>query len=340
MSISVVIGYQHAFPKKMHAPGNAPIFAVYYTTLAAFGLPANMVTIVILSQGRCGLSKCITRYLVFMAVTDLLVIVAAVILTRLRPIYFPLSFLATNPACSVVIAVSWACKDTSVWLTVAFTFDRFIAICCQRLKHGYCTEKTAAAVIGVICVLVCFKNIPLYFVYEPVYIIDKVPWYCSIKEIYYTSTSWRVYDWLHRILNPCLPFLLILLLNALTVRHILAASGARKRLRAQSNGDNQRDPEMESRRKSIILLFAISGSFLLLRLTFVVNFLFVQFSSNNYANSSNSTDPRFILQESGYMLELLSSCTNSCIYAGTQTKFREQLKYAVTYPFNLIKKIK
>ncbi|XP_032890391.1 probable G-protein coupled receptor 139 [Amblyraja radiata] len=320
----------------MHAPGNGPVFAIYYSVLAAFGVLANLVTIAILSQGKCGLSKCITRYLVSMAMTDFLVIVTAVILSRLRAIYFPVTFLSTTPACSLIIVLSCAARDISVWLTVAFTFDRFIAICCQQLKLRYCTEKTAAFVIGAVCVVGCLKNVPFYFIYDPVYVANNIPWYCSIKDSNYTDVGWRVYDWLDRILNPCLPFLMILLFNAFTVRFILAASRARRRLRAQSNGEKQSDPEMESRRKSIILLFAISGSFILLWLTYVVNFAFVQITSNTYSVVSNGNDPKFILQESGYMLQLLSSCTNTCIYAGTQTKFREQLKGAAKYPFDLL----
>lgn len=273
-----------------------------------------------------------------MAVMDFLVIITAVILSRLRAIYFPNTVLSTIPTCKVLIVLSWISKDASVWLTVAFTFDRFIAICCQKLKLIYCTEKIAAGVIATVCALGCLKNAPFYFIYEPVYIIDNIPWFCTIKDSYYTSIAWIVYDCLHRVLNPCLPFLLILLLNVVTVRHILAASAARKRLRAQTNGGKQSDPEMESRRKSIILLMAISGSFMLLRLTYVANFLFVQITSSGYATRSNSNDPRFILQESGYMLEILSSCTNSCIYGGTQTKFREQLQEVVKYPFYLIRK--
>ncbi|XP_062917366.1 probable G-protein coupled receptor 139 [Mobula hypostoma] len=323
----------------MHAPGNGPVFAIYYPVLAAFGVLSNFVTIVILSQGKCGLSKCITRYLVFMAVTDFLVIITAVILSRLRAIYFPATFLSTTPACSLVIVLSCASGDTSVWLTVAFTYDRFIAICCQQVKLRYCTEKTAAIVIGVVCVLGCLKNVPFYFIYEPLYVMNKVPWYCSIKDDNYTAVGWRVFDWLDRILNPCLPFLLILLFNALTVRFILAASRARRRLRVPNDGAKQSDAEMQSRRKSIILLFAISASFILLWLTYVVNFVVVQITSNTYSVVFNGNSPKFILQESGYMLQLLSSCTNTCIYAGTQTKFREQLKGAVKYPFELIRKL-
>ncbi|XP_067870064.1 probable G-protein coupled receptor 139 [Heterodontus francisci] len=321
----------------MHAPSRGLAYAIYYTALAAIAVPVNYVTILILSRGRCGLSRCITRYLVSMAVTDLLVIITAVILNRIPGIYFPGSFLSITPVCSVIIALTYAARVSSVWLTVSFTFDRFVAICCQKLKTKYCTKKMAAVIIGMVCTLGCLTNVPWYFIHEPIYIINNVPWYCKLNYIRYTSPVWTVFDWLDHLLTPCLPFLLILLLNALTVRHILVASGGRRRLRAQSNGEYQSDPEMQSRRKSIVLLFTISGSFILLWMTYVIQFLYERFT-NDYKIKGFS-DPKFILIESANMLQLLSCCTNTFIYAATQRKFREHLKTSVQYPLYAISKL-
>ncbi|XP_055502517.1 probable G-protein coupled receptor 139 [Leucoraja erinacea] len=319
----------------MHAPPTGLPYAIYYTALAVIAVPANLAAIVVLSQNKCGLSKCITRYLLSMSVTDLLVIITAVIINRIGGIYFAGSFLSITPVCSLTIAVTYAARVSSVWLTVTFTFDRFVAISCQKLKAKYCTEKTATVVIGTVCVLGFLSNIPWYFIHEPIYIIDNVPWYCRLKEIRYTSPVWTALDWFDRISTPCLPFLLILLLNALTVRYILAASRARRRLRAQSNGQTQSDPEMESRRKSIILLFTISGSFILLWMTYVVQFLYVRIT-NDY-NFKSFNDPKFILQEAGNMLQLLSSCTNTFIYAAIQRRFREELKKMFTFPLRMFR---
>ncbi|XP_067870089.1 probable G-protein coupled receptor 139 [Heterodontus francisci] len=323
----------------MHGSAKGLVFAIYYPVLAAIGVPANLAVIVILSRERCGLSRCITYYLMSMAVTDLLVMITVVILNRVVGIYFPLSFLFITPICSFRIALNYAIIDSSVWLTVAFTFDRFVAICCQKLKIKYCTEKTAARVIGIVSTLSCLIYTFLYFIYEPLYIINNTPWFCSIKVIFYTSPAWTAYDWIRHISTPCLPFILILLLNALTVRHILMASRARRRLRAHSHVETQSDPEMEKRRKSIVLLFAISGSFILLYLLLVINFLYVRIAKLNYFSGSNFNKSNFVLDQCGYMLQLLSSCINPFIYAGTQSKFREELKNGVKYPLTLILKL-
>ncbi|XP_078061749.1 putative G-protein coupled receptor 139 [Mustelus asterias] len=295
---------------------------------------ANLMAIVILSRGRCGLSQCITYYLVAIAVTDFLVMISAVILNRIGGIYFRYSVLSTTPGCTVSSVLVYTTRDGSVWLTVAFTIDRFVAICCQSLKTRYCTEKTALLVIGIVCALSCVKNIPFFFTYQPLYILDGVPWFCDIKSTFYTLTIWQAYLWLDRILTPLFPFFLILLLNALTVRHILAASRARRRLRGS---ESRGDMEMENRKRSIVLLFAISLSFLLLWVIYVGHFLYVQISGEPYFTGLDFNDPQYILQETTNMLQLLSSCTNIFIYAVIQTRFREEIKNLLMYPFATLK---
>ncbi|XP_078286607.1 putative G-protein coupled receptor 139 [Rhinoraja longicauda] len=290
----------------------------------------NSVAIVILSRGKCGLSTCTTRYLVAMAAADLLVVITEVILRRIRLRFFPWSFLSFTPVCRVISALLSAATECSVWFTVAFTFDRFVAICCQKLKTKYCTGKTAAAVLATAGVLLCLKNLPRYFTYEPGRVIDNVPWLCILMDSYYTDPRWIGFDWFDTVLTPLLPFAVILLLNALTVRHILVASRVRQGLRGQSKGENRSDPEMESRRRSVVLLFAISGSFILLWLTAIVSFFYSHIAgTGTYRNVS-----QWIFHDVGYLLRNLSCCTNTFIYAATQSRFREQVKSAVKYPVN------
>ncbi|XP_059499529.1 G-protein coupled receptor 15-like [Stegostoma tigrinum] len=323
----------------MHEIPKGLVFAIYYPVLAVIGVPANLAVVVILSRRRCGLSGCITYYLVSMGVTDFLVMVTAVILNRIAGIYFPSSFLSITAVCRFRAALNMAAIDCSAWLTVAFTFDRFIAISCQQLKIKYCTEKTASCVIGIVTSLSCIKNIFIYLQLEHRYIINNIPWFCAIKAIYYTSPAWVAYDWIRSILTPFLPFILILLFNGLTVRHILVANRTRQKFRNKSNGDNKSDPEVEKRRKSIVLLFAISGSFLLLYLLFFVNILYVRSANLTYSAGSNEQNSTLYIEQSGYMLQLLSSCINPFIYAVTQRKIRHELKNGVKYPLIIIIKL-
>ncbi|XP_067835410.1 probable G-protein coupled receptor 139 [Heptranchias perlo] len=303
---------------------------IYYPLLAAVGVTVNILTMIILSRGKCGLSKCVTRYLVAMATADLLVVITDLMLRQI-PIRYQgqFEFLWSIHVCNIHAVLLFAAADCSVWFTVTFTFDRFVAICCEKLKTKYCTEKTAAVVLGTVTVLGCLKNTTWYFMFIGRYRLYNNPWFCGVTISVLYSRAWSVIELLHNILTPCVPFVLILLLNALTVRHILMASRARMRLRGHSSEESPRDPEMESRRKSIILLFVISGNFILLWVLFMV------FSISNrmwYLGYESVLLPLFI-QELGFMLQLLSCCTNTCIYVVTQTKFRKQLKNILKYPF-------
>ncbi|XP_067835731.1 probable G-protein coupled receptor 139 [Heptranchias perlo] len=307
---------------------------VYYPILAAVSIPANLMTIVILSRGNCGLSKCISVYMVAMATADLLVMIVNVIVYHILIYHFPLSFLSHTPVCKFILYMTIVTLDLSVWFTVSFTFDRFIALCCQKFKTNYCTERTAATVTTTVAVLIFLKDIPSLFAIEPQEIINKVQWGCRSRVAFFSSPPGAAYVWFHVISLVCLPFTLIALFNSLTIRRILVASRARRGLRGHSS-ENRCDPEMENRRKSIILLFTISGSFLLLWLTALVSFLATGLLNTNYYRGDR-TNPGFIAIETGAMLKHLSSCPNTCIYAATQRKFREELKKLLKSPWTLI----
>ncbi|XP_069798660.1 probable G-protein coupled receptor 139 [Narcine bancroftii] len=302
---------------------------IYYLMLFMIGVPVNLVAIVILSRGKCGLSSGTTHYLVAMAASDLLSIITEVFLWRISYYYFPGSFLDITPVCSVILVLSRASTNSSVWFTVAFTFDRFVAICCQKLKVKYCTKRTAIVVLGTTGCLLFVKNIPWYFTLKSWTIIDNVPWGCYNKPGYYSEPGWVGFDWFDTVLTPLLPFALILLFNALTVRHIIVASRVREGLKKKGNTDNRNDPEMESRRRSIILLFALSGSFILLWMVYVLYFIYYTITGKDRSDFNESEN---IFRQAGTLLLNLNCCINTFVYVVTQSKFRDQLRDAVKYP--------
>ncbi|XP_078287778.1 FMRFamide receptor-like isoform X2 [Rhinoraja longicauda] len=222
--------------------------------LLILGSLINAMTIAILSRGRCGLSMCVTRYLVAMAAADLLIVILDLILRHIPTLYWKdFLFVQSIPICNIHAVLLFAATDCSVWFTVTFTFDRFVAICCQKLKGKYCTQRTAAIVLGTVTLLSCMKNIFWYFMLTGQYLLMTHPWFCALERKIYPSEVWAAIEFLHYIFTLVVPFAIILLLNCLTVRHIVAASRARRRLRVQNNRDCGQSPrDLESRRKSVI----------------------------------------------------------------------------------------
>ncbi|XP_069776322.1 probable G-protein coupled receptor 139 [Narcine bancroftii] len=306
--------------------------SIYYPVLAAVGIPVNVAAIVILSRGKCGLSKGITRYLLGMAAADFLVVVIVITLKKINDLYLYARFLHLTRVCSLLVVFRYASMDCSVWFTVAFTYDRYIAICCQNLQKKYCNERVATVVLVIVAAVSCVRCIPFYFVVEPYVIIDNVPWRCAPIPEYYTEPLWRAIELFDSIFTPILPISLIILFNGLTGKHILVANRVRRGLRG--NSENQKDSELENRRKSIILLFTISTNFILLWLPYVIHSMNWQRVNQNYTDQQLNT-PIFIFQQCGMMLQFLSICTNTCIYGLTQRKFRDELKSGLKFLFTL-----
>ncbi|XP_078061050.1 putative G-protein coupled receptor 139 [Mustelus asterias] len=307
----------------------------YYPILAIIGVPVNLLTIVILAKGKCGLSKCITGYLVAMAAADLLVIVLDVIWRQIPVTHVvAFNFLLSAPTCNVHAVLLYAATDCSVWYTITFTIDRYVAICCPWLKLKYSNQKTAGVVLATVTALSFLKDATWYFMFTGRYRLMNEPWFCYVAEGVQYSRAWGTIEFLQNVLTPGIPFVLILLLNALTVRHILVSSRARRRLRAHSGGESPRDPELESRKKCIVLMFVISANFILLWSVFMV---FSIWNRMWYLGYESVYMGVFVL-ELGFMLQLLSCCTNTAIYAVTQTMFREQLKEQLKYPFTKMTK--
>ncbi|XP_072106885.1 probable G-protein coupled receptor 139 [Mobula birostris] len=309
------------------------IQVIFFPVLAIIALPVNMVTIFFLSRRKCGLSRVVTCYLVAMALADLLVLILDLILSKFPLTYMPIGafFRSMIKGCNIHAALIYTVTDCSVWFTVTFTIDRFVGICCQKLKTKYCTGKTAAVVLGTVSAIGFLKNIYWYFSLSGYYTWIAVPFICRVRVHYLNLFIVTQIELFYYILTPVFPFVLVLLTNGFTARHISVTSRARRRLSFPGNGQSARDPEMEKRRKSLVLLLILSGNFILLWAPFTV------YSAWNrlYAFATYVRPPDS-LRELGAILQLLSCCTNTALYTVTQTNFREQLKTVVKSPLSLM----
>ncbi|XP_055516455.1 V-set and immunoglobulin domain-containing protein 10-like 2 [Leucoraja erinacea] len=113
-----------------------------------------------------------------MAAADLLVIIIDLILRHIPIVFRGLfQFVDSLHVCNIHASFLFAASDCSVWFTVSFTFDRFVSICCQKLKTKHCTGKMAAAVLGTVTALSCLKNISWYFMLSGQYWLLNNPWF-------------------------------------------------------------------------------------------------------------------------------------------------------------------
>ncbi|XP_048376376.1 neuropeptides capa receptor-like isoform X2 [Stegostoma tigrinum] len=300
---------------------------ILFHILAILGIP-----------GKCGLSRGITHYMTAMATGDLMVLVFNVIVSQIISYHFPSWLLTYTPVCRLNAFLQGLSLQLSIWFTIAFTFDRFVAICCNKLKMRYCTERTANVVISTLTMLNILINIPFSFRLEPSYVLNNVQRGCRTVSGYLTSSAWAAHRWVTNISSTFLPITLLLLLNTLTARNILVASRARRALKSSSGGAGKMgsDHELKSRKTSIVLLFTISGCFMVLSVPITVISICVSFTHLLAYQSSNSL---YLAIRVTFLMTCTSSCTNTCIYALTQRRFREEIKNLLKSPYYLLLKL-
>ncbi|XP_078272126.1 putative G-protein coupled receptor 139 [Rhinoraja longicauda] len=303
---------------------------IFYPIVAAIGVPANLMSLVILFRGKCGLSKDITCYMMAMAIGDLMVLVFNVIVSQILRYHFPGSPLRYTPVCRLSAYLQGFSFQLSTWFTVSFTCDRFVAICCQKLRRTYCTERTAAMVLAAVGMVSVLTNAPLPLRYRPCYTVNNADYGCCPVPGDLESPLWSAHRWVSNLLNTFLPIPALLLLNSLTARHILGTSKARLALKGPRRGEGGEDPEVRSRRASVALLFAVSGSFVVLAVPILVIHAWVGLSGTVMFRGPRSL---YAAVQVAMLLKCLGSCTNTCVYALTQSKFRAQMSALLTAPF-------
>ncbi|XP_038641040.1 probable G-protein coupled receptor 139 [Scyliorhinus canicula] len=262
-----------------------------------------------------------------MVTSDLLVLIFLVLINYILAPRLPQAFYMNSFISGLNSLMSIAVTDCSVWLTVSFTFDRFVAICCQSFKRRFCAPKSSALVVGAIYLVTYLRNIPNFF--TNVHYYDHEEMERESRDALSTDLihAWRVFDWVKLILNPLVPYVAVMLLNLLTVRHVLAASRVRRGFRV--DGQSTEDPELQNRRKALILLIAASGSFILLWMPTIGLFLFSRITATYRFHDFK--DPVAVIHEIADMLSTLNCSTSTCVYALTQSKLRAELRGLVRY---------
>ncbi|XP_055746978.1 probable G-protein coupled receptor 139 [Salvelinus fontinalis] len=262
---------------------------VFYPALAIVGIPSNIVTFLIFWRRNCLLSKSSTFYLMAISVADTLVLVFIVVL-EITVKFCQEPFWSREPWCRLRDIFSYGAYNTSTWLVVVFTAERFIAIHTWTIKTKLRTPRSALAAITIILLLSHLLAIPYYWSNVSVYDHNQTRWAC----IYEPEAP---HGYVHALLGAqtlvayILPFLIILTLNGLTLRQISLSN----RVHVVTAAD---------------LPMSMS---IIIRTTFVYGQ-----DRNDYPLQIN------VAADIGSMLSLSNAAIDTYLYACTQAKFRQK----------------
>lgn len=105
-------------------------------------------------------------YITALSVSDTIILIDA-FLQWLA--YIDINIYNQNYFCQVFAFVSRSAYFTSIWLVVAFTVERFIAVLHPLKRQTMCTARRACFVVSGLTLLSCTTRIPFIFIFAPVY---------------------------------------------------------------------------------------------------------------------------------------------------------------------------
>lgn len=297
------------------------------------GVVGNILTLLVMTRRRMrGSSTCV--YLSAIAVADSLAL-----LFRIPPEFFEAAGIVifkdlSRWTCKVEKFSFYTASDVAIWILVAFTVDRLIAVALPLIKYNVCPPRRAASICVMVVVVAIGKNLHVFWTRGVVKLSDGHVMVCGRPEPY-TYFEQHVRPWLAFVLVSALPFIVISVCNCLIIYALLRAHRQRtvalQRSATMTDNDKPEDTSaqaqpMQSRRavftQTSLMCIAASLAFVICVTPSIV--LTMGRHSWKFAGGVTQT-VYFASRAVVHQLSCLNHAVNFFLYCITGQRFRTEL---------------
>jgi heme/copper-type cytochrome/quinol oxidase subunit 2 len=277
------------------------IFAILTIVITPPGLLGNILTITVLTHKSMRSST--NKYLTALAIWDTVVILTALHLMSLS-IIFPILLYAIP----FVYPVGLTGQTATIWITVSFTVERYIAVCHPLKAASMCTIRRALVVIGGVTLGSWIYNLPRWFEYtldvppdvNATIVSTDLGKNIIFKEIYFI--------WLYLPVMCIIPLSVLAILNVFLVRAVRES----QKQRADMNVRQSRENNVTIMLVSVVVVFIICQvPALVYNVAYAIN--------QKYVNEVKSY---FLLSSCRNYLVVVNSTVNFLLYCAFGQKFR------------------
>lgn len=285
-------------------------------TVCCLGIIGNILSFIVLT--RKTMKSSTYTYLSGLAICDLLVLFTTMLLilkdTKFPELgslswtddYYLEMFLIVHPA-----AITF--QVTSIWLTMAFTVDRYIMICHPFKAERMCDIPRARRVVLALYLAGIAFNIPRYLEYKVVEIVlpNNMTRLVNTLTQYGQNQYFReiVHSWLYSIFVCMIPFFTMAVLNAFLIHAVHQSRRKGKSINAKEKRRND----------TTIMLIGVIVVFFICQMPALISRM-IWASSPNYL----SNWCYHLLNEISNFLVILNSATNIVPYYFFGQRFRNE----------------
>ncbi len=288
--------------------------AVFTNIVVILGTVGNALTIVILTNRVMRSSTNV--YLSALAVWDIVVLVCTLLLIGIEAIPEAVSY--RNYVYAYVVAwiypLALVAQTATIWLTVSFTVERYIAVCHPLKAARMCTIRRAKIVILGMSLGSGLYNVPRWFEYRPVEFLDpglnqtimivnptefvQNPWYTQIY-----------FSWLYVPIMCIIPLTTLSVLNTFLVLAVRRSQKQRKDMNVRQCRENN----VTIMLASVVVVFILCQvPALVYNLAYAINREYVEERSFGYR----------VLSIIRNFLVTFNSAINFILYCALGQKFR------------------
>ena len=294
------------------------INGVFTNIVVILGLIGNLLTIVVLT--RQAMHSSTNIYLCALAVWDSVVLVCTALLTGLQAVpaleYYKYHVYAY--VVSYMYPVALIAQTATIWLTVSFTVERYIAVCHPLKAASMCTISRAKIVIIGVSLGSTLYNIPRWFEYRPEVFVDSAHNNQTIirfgKTAFMNSEFYRqtYFSWLYVPIMCIVPLLVLLVLNAFLILAVRQSMKQRQNMQGVKDVKESRENNVTIMLVTVVIVFIICQvPALVYNIAFAVDYEYVE---TDYSYS--------ILSQFRNFLVCLNSAVNFILYCALGQRFR------------------
>ena len=279
-----------------------------------FGICTNILTIIVMRRPRMrGTSTSI--YLSMLAVGDVTVVVVGLTPEWLHQIDLVHVWDLHPWVCRVEMYLYYTSIDFAIWVLMAFSCDRFIAVCFPLKKNKYCTPKRALLACGIIF-LAANLNAHVFWTRGATYVNGTLEGNCNNVEPYvYFEESIRPFTVL--IIAFIVPFFVIAISNVIMVVRLTSAQHMRRKTMVAIRTDHATHRMRKGFTQTTAMCLSACVAFLILVLPSIILLIGKQWWRDN--------SMFWYLKAVAGQLVYIHHSINFVLYSLTGKRFRREL---------------